>query len=44
VFCVRQVGANATFFAPPRAAPVVPASALLLRDEADQVFVEVAPW
>jgi cobalt-zinc-cadmium efflux system membrane fusion protein len=36
--------ATATFLAPPRRSPVIPASALLLRDETDQVFVEVAPW
>jgi cobalt-zinc-cadmium efflux system membrane fusion protein len=36
--------ASATFFAPPRSSPVIPASALVLRDESDQVFVEVEPW
>lgn len=36
--------ANATFFAPAQTTPVIPTSALLLRDEADQVFVEVEPW
>ena len=36
--------ANATFLAPMRMAQVVPTSALVLKDESDQVFVEVAPW
>ena len=36
--------ANATFFAPARRLPVVPTTALVLRDEADCVFVEVEPW
>jgi cobalt-zinc-cadmium efflux system membrane fusion protein len=36
--------ANATFQAPKRTVPVVPTSALVLKDESDQVFVEVAPW
>ncbi|WP_163276958.1 efflux RND transporter periplasmic adaptor subunit, partial [Klebsiella aerogenes] len=36
--------ANVTFFAPRQAVPVVPVGALLLRDDASQVFVEVAPW
>jgi cobalt-zinc-cadmium efflux system membrane fusion protein len=36
--------ANATFFAPKQVMPIVPASALVLRDDANQVFVEVAPW
>ena len=36
--------ANATFLAPAQAMPVVPTTALILRDETDQVFVEVAPW
>jgi cobalt-zinc-cadmium efflux system membrane fusion protein len=36
--------AVATFLAPERAIPVVPTTALMLRNEADQVFVEVAPW
>jgi cobalt-zinc-cadmium efflux system membrane fusion protein len=36
--------ANATFFAPPRRLPVIPTTALVLRDEADCVFVEVEPW
>ncbi len=36
--------ATATFLAPQRMAEVVPTQALVLKDEADQVFVEVAPW
>jgi cobalt-zinc-cadmium efflux system membrane fusion protein len=36
--------ANATFFAPKQVVPIVPASALVLKDDANQVFVEVAPW
>jgi cobalt-zinc-cadmium efflux system membrane fusion protein len=36
--------AEATFLAPKQTAPVVPTRALILKDETDQVFVEVAPW
>jgi membrane fusion protein, heavy metal efflux system len=36
--------ANATFLAPEQAMPVVPTTALMLRNETDQVFVEIAPW
>lgn len=36
--------ATVTFFAPKEAAAVVPVGALVLRDDASQVFVEVAPW
>ena len=36
--------ANATFLAPEQNVPVVPTNALVLRNETDQVFVEVAPW
>jgi len=36
--------ANATFLAPKQMVPVVPTSALVLKNETDQVFVEVAPW
>lgn len=36
--------ASARFLAPGRRMPVVPAAALVLRDETDQVFVEVEPW
>ncbi len=36
--------ANATFFAPKQVVAVVPASALVLKDDASQVFVEVTPW
>jgi cobalt-zinc-cadmium efflux system membrane fusion protein len=35
--------ANVTFFAPGRMMPVVPTSALVLKDDVSQVFVEVAP-
>jgi cobalt-zinc-cadmium efflux system membrane fusion protein len=36
--------AEATFLAPKQTAPVVPTQALILKNETDQVFVEVAPW
>jgi cobalt-zinc-cadmium efflux system membrane fusion protein len=36
--------ANAEFVAPARTMPVVPTTALILRNETDQVFVEVEPW
>jgi cobalt-zinc-cadmium efflux system membrane fusion protein len=36
--------AIATFLAPEQAMPVVPTTALMLRNESDQVFVEAAPW
>lgn len=36
--------AQATFLAPSETAPVVPTTALVLRNETDQVFVETAPW
>jgi cobalt-zinc-cadmium efflux system membrane fusion protein len=36
--------ANVSFHAPVRKAPVVPTSALLLKDDLSQVLVEVAPW
>lgn len=36
--------ANATFQAPARTFAVVPASALVLKNDADAVFVEVSPW
>jgi len=36
--------ANATFMTPKRMVPIVPATAVVLRNEADQVFVEIAPW
>jgi cobalt-zinc-cadmium efflux system membrane fusion protein len=36
--------ANATFLAPEQAMPVVPTTALVLKNETDRVFVEVAPW
>ncbi len=36
--------AEATFLAPKQTSPVVPTKALILKDETDQVFVEMAPW
>jgi cobalt-zinc-cadmium efflux system membrane fusion protein len=36
--------ANVTFHAPSQRAPVVPASALVLKDDATQIFVETVPW
>jgi len=36
--------ASATFFAPAQRLAVIPTTALVLRDEADCVFVEVEPW
>jgi cobalt-zinc-cadmium efflux system membrane fusion protein len=36
--------ASATFVTPKQTVKVVPATAVVLRNEADQVFVEVAPW
>ena len=36
--------ASATFVTPKQTVRVVPATAVVLRNEADQVFVEVAPW
>jgi len=36
--------ANVTFFAPPRVMPIVPATALILKNDGDRAFVEVAPW
>src|SRR5258708_5183144 len=36
--------ANATFLAPKHTVQVVPTLALVLKDESDRVFVEVAPW
>src|SRR5436190_3696023 len=33
-----------TFFAPARVMPIVPTTALILKNEGDRVFVEVAPW
>src|SRR5689334_15425202 len=36
--------ANVTFHAPARHAAVVPASALVLKDDRNQVYVETAPW
>jgi cobalt-zinc-cadmium efflux system membrane fusion protein len=36
--------ANATFLAPKQNMLVVPTTALMLKDESDRVFVEVAPW
>jgi cobalt-zinc-cadmium efflux system membrane fusion protein len=36
--------ASATFMTPKQTVPIVPTTAVVLRNEADQVFVEVAPW
>jgi cobalt-zinc-cadmium efflux system membrane fusion protein len=36
--------ASVTFYAPVQKVPVVPTSALVLKDDATQVFVETAPW
>jgi cobalt-zinc-cadmium efflux system membrane fusion protein len=36
--------ASVSFIVPKRTLPVLPTSALVLRDDADRVFVEVAPW
>jgi cobalt-zinc-cadmium efflux system membrane fusion protein len=35
---------TATFMTPKRAVPMVPTTAVVLKNEADQVFVEIAPW
>jgi cobalt-zinc-cadmium efflux system membrane fusion protein len=36
--------ASATFVTPKQALPIVPTTAVVLRNETDQVFVEIAPW
>ena len=36
--------ANVTFLTPKQMMPVVPTTALVLKNETDQVFVEVEPW
>jgi len=36
--------ANATFMTPKRTVPTIPTTAVVLKNEADQVFVEIAPW
>jgi membrane fusion protein, heavy metal efflux system len=36
--------ANVSFYAPTQSVPVVPTSALVLKDDLNQVFVETAPW
>jgi cobalt-zinc-cadmium efflux system membrane fusion protein len=36
--------ATVTFFAPSQMMPIVPTTALVLKDDVNQVFVEVAPW
>jgi membrane fusion protein, heavy metal efflux system len=36
--------ANVSFSAPTQSVPVVPTSALLIKDDLNQVFVETAPW
>ena len=34
--------ANVTFFAPKQAVPIVPTTAIVLKDDVNQVFVEAA--
>jgi cobalt-zinc-cadmium efflux system membrane fusion protein len=36
--------ASVSFFAPVQKIPVVPTSALVLKDDETQVFIETAPW
>ena len=36
--------ANATFITQKRTVPMIPTTAVVLKNEADQVFVEIAPW
>jgi cobalt-zinc-cadmium efflux system membrane fusion protein len=36
--------ANVGFYTPMQRVPVVPTSALMLKEDANQVLVEVAPW
>jgi len=36
--------ANVSFFAPPQMAATVPTTALVMKNDGDRVFVEVAPW
>ncbi len=36
--------ANVTFFAAKQMVPIVPTTSLVLKDDANQVFIEVAPW
>lgn len=36
--------ATVSFYAPTQSLPAVPTSALLLKDDLNQVFVEIAPW
>jgi membrane fusion protein, heavy metal efflux system len=36
--------ASATFMIPKQTAAIVPTTAVVLRNEADQVFLEIAPW
>jgi cobalt-zinc-cadmium efflux system membrane fusion protein len=36
--------ANVSFFSPMHTMPIVPTSALILKNEGERVFVEVAPW
>ena len=36
--------ANVSFYAPERNVPVVPTSALVLKDNLNQIFVETTPW
>jgi cobalt-zinc-cadmium efflux system membrane fusion protein len=36
--------ANVTFFVPTQTVPIIPTSALVLKKDANRVFLEVAPW
>jgi cobalt-zinc-cadmium efflux system membrane fusion protein len=36
--------ATVTFFSPKQAVPIIPTTALFLKDDASNVFVEMAPW
>jgi membrane fusion protein, heavy metal efflux system len=36
--------ANVTFLTPPQTVATVPAAALVMKNDGDRVFVEVAPW
>jgi membrane fusion protein, heavy metal efflux system len=36
--------ANVTFFSPKQKVPIIPTTALFLKNDASQVFVETAPW
>jgi cobalt-zinc-cadmium efflux system membrane fusion protein len=36
--------ANAMFYGPKQMVPIVPTTALVLKDDANQIYVEVTPW